>query len=145
MKYLDKVSDNELIEFLSKNKINPGFFFDKEGNPLPVIQRGENVVIFRGKLKDDELSSFINKGLESILSTELLKFSRFNAEDCCVIFNDFNAMTDYRTDIQEAYAYFMYDKFGEEYRKDYNAEVIRETEERERKEKQSNKLEDREM
>lgn len=145
MKYLDKVSDSELIEFLSKNNINPGFFFDKEGNPLPVIQRGENVVIFRGKLKDDELSSFINKGLESILSTELLKFSRFNAEDCCVIFNDFNAMTDYRTDIQEAYAYFMYDKFGEEYRKDYNAEVIRETEERERKEKQSNKLEDREM
>ena len=145
MKYLDKVSDSELIEFLIKNNINPGFFFDKEGNPLPVIQRGENVVIFRGKLKDDELSSFINKGLESILSTELLKFSRFNAEDCCVIFNDFNAMTDYRTDIQEAYAYFMYDKFGEEYRKDYNAEVIRETEERERKEKQSNKLEDREM
>ena len=46
-------------------------------------------------------------------------------------FDDFSASPDYfsnedfRTNIQNKYANFMYDKFGEEYREEYNAKILK--------------------
>lgn len=133
MKYLDKVSDEDLIEFLKQNKIYPGIFFDEKGNILPVVERDERAVFFRGKLKESEIKTktgeVMQKYLKSIL--EYLKTSQLDLNDCFVIFDDFSASPDYfsnedfRVDIQNKYANFMYDKFGEQYREEYNAEILK--------------------
>lgn len=132
MKYLDKVSDEELIEFLKQNKIYPGIFFDEDGNLLPVVERDERAVFFRGKIKDDEINTKTGEVMQMYLKSILdyLKTTQFDMNDCFVVFDDFSASPDYfsnedfRLDIQNKYANFMYDRFGEQYREDYNATII---------------------
>lgn len=133
MKYLDKVSDEELIEFLKQNKIYPGVFFDENGGILPIIERDEGGVFFRGELKNDEIKTKTNEVMQAYLKPilEYLKTSQFNSNACFIIFDDFSASPDYfsnedfRTNIQNKYANFMYDKFGEEYREEYNAKILK--------------------
>lgn len=128
-KYIDKLTKKDIAHYL--NSIGYSFnekLFDDMGRKISAYEK-----IITDKTKECGIIAKCiktnkNPILNELSNTLSLRLSTHNSyfnnlESAILVFEDFEVNTltlDLETDFQNTFAKFMYAKFGEEYKKDYN-------------------------
>ena len=137
-KYLQRLTDEEIERFLEENNyILVSHLKDNQNNLLPAIERTENTAFIRCKKKDsqeplfdNEVAYYLMKKHPGFLSLPRLLSSHYNSDIEALFMNDFSLTKFCLTQedqaesdkLDEAFVYFMYDKFKQEgYKEDYEA------------------------
>ena len=134
-KYITKLSNSKIQKFLEQN----GFElltenYDRNGNYIPPIQRGDESILVRAKLNRKEEDQIkLNTNLpfvkNIIFATALLSpFSDFSFDKQVIILKDYTlnlliadeSLEDFEIELFKSYIYFMHDEFEDEYVEDYN-------------------------
>ena len=128
-KYLSKVTDKELQEFLINNGYELVDLLDTDGKKIPSIERSEYDIFVRCRnTEDNETFKMVKANMlkrNPFLHTFMSK-SNYDMVDCLNI-RDFNIFRISALDYDKKqdtlftnYIMFMYDKFGEDYIYDFN-------------------------
>ena len=127
-KYITQVKTTELIKFFKDNGYELAKLTDCDGKKIPSIERGYTDVFVRCRnIEDHETMQKIKAHMlkRNPFLTQIMTSGEFSDQIEAIMLKDFSltriAAIDFREDkLAKAYINFMYDKFGEEYREDYN-------------------------
>lgn len=138
--FVGKLTNAQIENLLNKcgYALNKNVYTD-DGEKLPAIERGydgekDEYSIFIRCTKQDKVATIVHNTLTSALN---LPFSQFNLSDCIVMLKDFefielSIQTDEHSNSQQVYAKYMYNLFGEYYRKEYNKNIRKNIREQEK-------------
>jgi len=140
-KYVNKLTKRDIAKFL--DTIGYCFnesIYDDMGEQVPAYEKYTN-----RKTKECEITAKCIKSKQDPLLNKIKTLIPFNTnsyfnglETAILLIHDYKVSSitlDSATDFQNSYAKFMYEKFGEEYKKDYNNFVKQQIKERNDKNK----------
>lgn len=129
--YIAEVTEKDIVKFLKRNGFILAYLFDRDGNPLPPIERDENGIFVRCTSNDpttlrlfDEYVKIFKKHMktENDLDTlSFLKGSYLNMSTFPLFLTSFEAnlvtfsLDDESDKMTRKWLAFMYEKFGNEY------------------------------
>lgn len=137
-KYINKrITDEELTKFLEDN----GYMLvcnikDADGVPFPAIDRSPDRAFVRCKMIkepaykqfESDVAYYLMKNHPGFLTIPLMLSGQYSSNIEMLVFSDFNVSKlcvfdrdmDEEDKLNYEYVHFMYNKFGEEYKNDYN-------------------------
>ena len=130
-KYISQLKTTELINFFKNNGYELVTLTDDKGRKIPSIERSYTDVFVRCRnIEDFDTMKAIKAHMlrKNPFLTPFMFNSEFTDRIEAIMLKDFSltriSAIDFSEDkLAKAYINYMYDKFGEEYREDYNRYV----------------------
>lgn len=130
--YIKKITKKDILTFLKQNNLMLAYLFDDFGEPLPPIEQGEDCFFIRctdiddtkSKIFNDYANYFLKKGIsetdKKILQS--ISWAYSNMQTYPLLLKNFETIIiefdDAHDSLTNKWVMFMYDKFGNQYRKD---------------------------